>query len=671
MALIVLISLSGVDLRAETENDSGNDNDSGVVESTARVFSPEMRRTEARLETLVGELESLPKLQEKPFASRYGFRSNTLLEQNKPQWVQIDLGRSWPIDRIVAVPAHIPDLGERGVGYGFPLRFKIEVSDDASMQGAVTVIDRTTEDVANPGRFPMIFKTPPAKGRYVRFTSQRHFPVEEGFIWALEELMVLSGNNTVSVNQAVTTSSSLALFPNWSINRINDGQSALGMSVTTEKSPSNGYQSAVTEDPKENKWLVVDLERDYLVDEIRLLPVESGHFETMGLQSFARSWTVELANDPGFTDVVWLHKRGTTNVSGFPGGCAVILSYQLRHRGRYLRFSTQSLWGARKRAGFALAEVQAYSGGKNVALGKSVMAKDTDKTDSAVWAPDFVTDGFNSRHRLIEYPEYLDLIERRGQLMEEQNLLLARREDKVRMTGLVLGYGGSTLGAVAVLGWGWLMLRRRTIQIRAVAQLRDQIARDLHDDIGSNLGGIVLLSEMGSLKGEDAQAREDFKSIKDAAEETSKSMQDIVWLIQRGSSNLRDLVTRMRQSTEIILGDEVVSLTVEPSDFRDLQLSLLYRRHVLFAFKEALNNVRRHAGATAVDVSITIDGRDLSFEIRDDGTGFDPQHLSAPGHGLVNLQRRAERLAGSCLIESSPEQGTRVYFKAPLNSKSK
>jgi len=665
MVLIVLIALSGVDLRAETENGSG------VVEWTARVFSPELRRTEARLETLAGELESLPKLQETPLASRYGFRSNTLLEQNRPHWVQIDLGLSWPIDRIVAVPAHISDLGAKGVGYGFPLRFKVEVSDDVNMKGAVTVTDRTTEDVANPGRFPMVFKMPPTQGRYVRFTSTRHYPIEKGFIWALEELIVLSGNNTVSVNQAVTTSSSLALFPHWSKGRLNDGQSALGMPVTAEKSPSHGYQSAETKDPKEFKWLVVDLGRDYLIDEIRLLPVESRRFETLGLQSFARAWTVELADDPGFTEVIWRHQRDSTNVVGFPGECAIILSERFSHPGRYLRFSTQTLWGSKGRASFALAEVQAYAAGENVALGKSVTAKDADKTDSAAWAPGFVTDGFSSQYRLIEYPEYLDLIKQRGELEEEQGHLLARREDKVRMTGLVLGYGGSSVGAVAVFGWGFLLLRRKTIQVRAMTQLRDQIARDLHDDIGSSLGGIVLLSEMGSLKGADAETREDFKTIKDSAEETAKSMQDIVWLIQRGNTNLRDLVTRMRQSADAILGDEVVSLAIEPSDFRDRQLSLLFRRHVLFAFKEALNNVRRHAEATAVEVNINIDRHDLSFEIRDNGRGFDPQHLSELGHGLTNLQRRAERLAGSCLIESSPEHGTRVFFKALLNSKSK
>ena len=657
-------SLCGLDLCAEA--DGGN----AFVENIARVFSPEFRETEARLYALVGELADLPELQAKPFASRYGFRSSILLNRHHPEWVQIDLGKSWSIDRIVAVPVHIPDLGEEGEGYGFPLRFKIEISNDENMESAVTVVDRTGEDVVNPGRFPMTFKVKPTQGRYIRFTSTRHSPFKDGFIWAMEELLVLSGNNTVSVGRHVKASSSLGLFPNWGKRRINDGMSALGLPVTIEKSPNRGYQSAVTQDFYEEKWLVVDLGKDYLIEEIRLLPLESEDFQTLGLQSFPRSWTVELANGIEFTDVTWRHERNRSNVVGLPGGCPMIVSTKLPRRGRYIRFSAQSLWGAENKAGFALTEIQAYSEGENVALGKPVKAKDTVEGDSGVRAPEFVTDGFSGRHRLVEYPEYLDLIRLRGELLREQKSLFVRRDDKVRRAGLALVYGGSGLGSVGIISWGWLMLKRRTLRNRAVAQLRDQIARDLHDDIGSNLGGIVLLSQMGSLKGEDAQSREDFKAIKDAAEETSKSMRDIVWLIERGNSNLRELVTRMRQSTEVILGDKMISLAVKPANFRDRELSLLSRRHLFLAFKEGLNNVRRHAEATEIDINICIERHDLTFEIRDNGKGFDPQGISVPGHGLTNLYRRAGRLAGSCLIESSPGHGTRVFFKASLNSKS-
>jgi signal transduction histidine kinase len=645
--------------------------DHPVAERLTRWFSPELRRTEQCLRVVAGELADLPELRPQPFASRYGYRSENLPEQEKPHWLQIDLLRSEVIDRIVAMPVNVPAIGEGGAGYGFPLRFKIEVADNPAMTDAVTVVDRTTEDVVNPGRYPLGFPLAGVRGRYLRFTSTRHYPVDGGFIWALEELIVLSGKRTVAVDKPLQASSSLELFPNWALTRILDGQSALGMPVTRVQSPTRGYLSSPAEIDQASKWLQVDLGREYPVDEIRLMPVESDNFEILGLKSFPRAWTLELAKDPAFTEISWRFQMPKTNLVGYPGRCAVVIP-SFGHRGRYLRLTTQDLWGRADRIGFALAELQAYSGDENVAGGKVVTASDVaGDADPAEWSPAFLVDGFTSRHRLVELPEYLDLIDKRGRLEAESQFLTQHKAGILDQASRVLIVGGVTFGTVLVFGWGWLLVRQRTVRQRAVTELRDQIARDLHDDIGSNLGGIVLLSEIGSRHSSDPRTRADFSAIKEAADETSASMRDIVWLIQRGNTGLRDLVTKMRQSTQAILGDKEVSLVVEPPGFRDRQLSLLFRRHVFFAFKETLNNVRRHAAASSVEVRITIGPRHLDFSVRDNGAGFDLQPAVEPGHGLGNLMRRASRLHGNCQLESRPGQGTLVTFKAPMKSRSR
>ena len=166
----------------------------------------------------------------------------------------------------------------------------------------------------------------------------------------------------------------------------------------------------------------------------------------------------------------------------------------------------------------------------------------------------------------------------------------------------------------------------------------------------------------------DPQAREDFRVIKEAADEASASMRDIVWLIGRSRTGLRDQVAVMRQSVQLILGDREVSLSVEPEPFRDRKLSLLFRRHVLFAFKETLNNIRKHSRATKVEVVIRLDASHLTFIVRDNGAGFDPVAAEETGHGLANLRRRAERLGGTLRIESAPGRGSVVTFSAPLKS---
>jgi signal transduction histidine kinase len=659
MMLAILAAGCAGNLGAETP---------ALAERLARLVSREVREAELRLARLADEIEGLPALQRGPQGSRYGFHSGTISEQEKPQWVQLDLGMSYPIDTLVAVPAHVPAVETQGEGYGFPRRFMIEVADNAEMKDAVVAVDLTLRDVENPGLYPMVFRPAVVAGRFVRFTSTKHVALAEGFFWAMEELMVLSGNRNVAAGCLASASSHQDLYPNWAVQRIIDSQSALGVPVTVEPSPTDGYLSAPADQPGTAKWLVVDLGREFGIDEIRIIGVESDDFEVAGGRGFPKELMAELAVNPTFGKKVWQMRNGP-NFLGHPWGSPVVMPCGGR-AARYLRLTARELWARNKLHSFALAELQAYAGGVNVALGKPVSVMDAaDKPGTTRWAPEFVVDGYTSRHRLIELPEYVGLIERRGRLVKEQMMLGARRDHKVRLVATILVGGGGGLSGVALLGWTWMLVRQRAVRRRDVVRLREQIARDLHDDIGSNLGGIVLLSEIGSRhRGLDEESRNDFKAIKQAAEETSESMQDIVWLIQPGNMSLRELILKMRQSVERMLGNLAVGVVVDPPEFRNSELSLLFRRHLFLAFKETLNNVRRHAAATRVEVRLEITPTHLAFTVRDDGAGFDPQAVTESGHGLRNLQRRAERLKGTYRLESSPGHGTTSSFKAPLKS---
>jgi signal transduction histidine kinase len=232
--------------------------------------------------------------------------------------------------------------------------------------------------------------------------------------------------------------------------------------------------------------------------------------------------------------------------------------------------------------------------------------------------------------------------------------------------------GIGTIGGVSVIGWLWMAVRQRGVRRRDADTLREQIARDLHDDIGSNLAGIVLLSEAGAANAEaKPDIQNDFREIKETAEQTSESMRDIVWLIHVKKTSLRDMLIKMRESVELILGDLSTSIRTEPSDFRNRPLTLLQRRHLFFAFKESLHNVRKHALATHVSISFEIASKTLTFVVADDGIGFDLDRVGESGHGLENLKRRASRVQGRCLIVSSPGGGTSITFSMPLNKRNR
>jgi signal transduction histidine kinase len=93
----------------------------------------------------------------------------------------------------------------------------------------------------------------------------------------------------------------------------------------------------------------------------------------------------------------------------------------------------------------------------------------------------------------------------------------------------------------------------------------------------------------------------------------------------------------------------------------------LFRRHVFLAFKEVLNNVRKHAQTSRATVKVEIGSDRLRFTVRDEGIGFDPEGAAVSGHGMANLKRRASRVSGRIRIDSAPGQGTQVSFEAPFS----
>jgi len=650
-------------------------NGGGGVERLIHFLSPELRRMESRLGEIAGEMERLPEVSEQPWGSRYGHRSADLPGETAADWLQLDLGGQQMVDMVALMPVNLAYMGERGAGYAFPKRFRIEISDHPDMRDAVVLVDRSRSDVANPGRYPLVFGFGPVAGRYLRFTSLKHDFREGAYFWALEELIVMEGNLRATAGASTSKSSSMDLFPLWSPVRIIDGQSALGMPVdVTAPSPTQGYLSdklkmSAAGDPPPlalQKWCAVDLGEPEVIEQVRLLPLESDAYEVFGGRGFPRSFKLQLANDPDFKEVTWENAGGIYPL-GYPAGCAINIAVP-GVEARYVRVLVERMWSRDDLSVFGLAELQVYGSNRNLALGKPVYAKDmADKPTEEGWAPQYLVDGYTCRYRLTEWPEYLRLMETRGLLERERADLEKRRADKMMRGKQVLGGILAILAVLVVASWIWGMVRHRMLRRREVEQLRQQIARDLHDDIGSNLGGIVLLSEIGSEHGPDEESRGDFATIRKAAEDATISLRDIVWLIQREQVGLKDFVMRMRQSLRMILNNPDISLEVEPADFRDRPLGLLFRRHVFLAYKEALNNVRKHAQTREVTVKVWIGADRLRFVVRDEGVGFDPEGTAAPGHGLTNLKRRASRISGSVRIDSAPGQGTEITFEAPFS----
>jgi signal transduction histidine kinase len=194
--------------------------------------------------------------------------------------------------------------------------------------------------------------------------------------------------------------------------------------------------------------------------------------------------------------------------------------------------------------------------------------------------------------------------------------------------------------------------------------MRLRIAGDLHDELGSELSGIALVSSLlRSGAHLTAHDHERLAQVQATSLRVLQGLRDIVWYINPEHDTVGSLVARMRADVETLLGDRDCQVTVEVVD-DGTRMDMERRRHLLLAFKEILHNVARHAGECAVNVRFAAAGERFTLEVADDGAGFDPA-LPSSGSGLGSLRRRAQRLGAELAIDSRPGGGTRVRLCTP------
>jgi len=148
--------------------------------------------------------------------SEFGYHSAIAKEQVAVKWVQVDLGKSVVIEKVVLQPCY-DDYNKIGAGFGFPVRFKIEVSDDSEFKSnRVLITAKDQADVRNPGTAPQTFASSGATGRYVRVTATKLAPRKEDYILALAELEVYdSTGHNLAANAPVTALDSIEAPPRW------------------------------------------------------------------------------------------------------------------------------------------------------------------------------------------------------------------------------------------------------------------------------------------------------------------------------------------------------------------------------------------------------------------------------------------------------------------------
>lgn len=625
-------------------------------EPLLRAVSGDYRHALATRERLRAELATLPETPRNQQSGRIGFQAyrTGTAPTDFSVWVEVELPEETELDAVVLVPVDAPHRDFPGAGYGFPLRFRVEMfGADAES----TIGNYAEQALPNPGGLPVWIPADGARGRRVRVTMTEPWTNDgQFFVYALGEIMAMRGNRNLAAGARVTASKQFESLSIWGKANLTDGQSLLGPPRGAEPSPGRGFHSAIVESADVTKWVQVDLGESTAIDEVRLIGASGRIFPGRPGFGFPVRFKVETADESDFSRGRMLADYTAADFPN-PAGNPVVVPGR-GARARYVRVTATKLWERAENFTFALAELQVYAGDHNVALGRSVSFLDAyQSSGNRVWLPQLLTDGFASEQRLVEWPAWLRRLSRRREALLE--LAVAERDvvrirdtagEDLGQIALLTGFGGT----VVMLG---AMLRARRNRERAVERLRQRIASDLHDEIGSNLGSIALLSELG-LQREGGMVRGDLEEIRRVARQTAESMRDIVELIQRPAASGEEFVGKLREiAARMLVG---LAWTFDASPRLELP-TLTAQRHLLLAFKEALHNVRKHAAARRVSIDLSPHERRLELKIVDDGVGFTPS-TATDGHGLANLRYRASALGGEAQITSAPGAGTTIIL---------
>ncbi len=201
-----------------------------------------------------------------------------------------------------------------------------------------------------------------------------------------------------------------------------------------------------------------------------------------------------------------------------------------------------------------------------------------------------------------------------------------------------------------------------------IEKLKLKIASDLHDNIGSGLTEISILSEVAERSDAHSStvAKKDLQKISETARQLVDSMSDIVWVVNPQRDSLHDLIVKLKDSYNEFFSSIGISFQVnniEKSD--DIKLPMEYKQNLLLMFKEAINNAIKHSGCKKLVLEAFYKNDIIEIILKDDGAGFDLNKVKF-GNGIRNMENRANKIKGKLSWKTEIGKSTTVIFSGKL-----
>jgi signal transduction histidine kinase len=265
--------------------------------------------------------------------------------------------------------------------------------------------------------------------------------------------------------------------------------------------------------------------------------------------------------------------------------------------------------------------------------------------------------------------EFKKLEEEYNSVKREKEIALLKKDRELqqqalqRRNQLMLG---AVILALLALGSIWLwMSRSRLRQRMKELELRNSIAADLHDEVGSSLSSIHMLSQMALRPGNEPAQKGILEKMSGNAVETMDRMSDIVWMIKPSDTEAGSLKQRLERFAYEMGSSQPINIGWQLEALDDLEFTMNEKKNVCLIYKEALNNAVKYSEAEKIEVKACVKNKKLELSIVDDGKGFDRLTVKK-GNGLSNMQHRASELRAQLLIDTKIGAGTTIRLVLPV-----
>ncbi|MEA2068043.1 MAG: histidine kinase, partial [Verrucomicrobiota bacterium] len=446
---------------------------------------------EQRLAEIDRELEQLARYSLRSGVGAIGYRSEPHDDENHPEWIQIDLREAAPVDEVVLVPILWRDTNKGFQADAFPDRFRV-LAGTADHPKGIVVAEYDSANSTHPGIAPLVVPIPETTASWIRIEathlSSREF--DEKYIFQLSEILIFSGSENLALHRPVKVSSD-SDFCAWNARFVVDGFMPYLMDA------AQGKQSVAYLSPDsigDNSFLEIDLSRSVPLSRIHLHAMDQS--DTVP-QAFAGDFgmpnrmLVEGANKPDFSDAKVLldihHKTiydtGPIMMWNFPETVC-----------RYVRLTIVKFFVHANRSKFGFAEIELFSKGRNMAKNKPFRSSFPESDDPSRFLA-ALTDGNNLYGGILPVREWLNQLALRHTLeikrpLVTKELQLRYTRQKANLTRM------GWLVALLMAGTVIMVLVNRIVRQRAIYRTREQIAADLHDELGANLHALGLLSDL-------------------------------------------------------------------------------------------------------------------------------------------------------------------------------